>query len=283
MADRLLVQKLKPLLEAKLEPAELRSTFFVRYADPDWHVRLRVLPGTFLGSNLRTFLQAATAELPEPLWFPVHKVQLDAYVRETLRYGGASAVAECEGIFHHDSMAALAFLGIATGERGLDARWRFALLGMDRLLADFGLDLPGRLALVSREARAFGGEFHLDSATRRRMMARYRDERRPLEALLAGEFEPGSLLAEGSRVLDARSEGVRPHVEALRRLESQGRLTASIEDLLSSLMHMHANRVLRSSHRAQEMVIHHYLENAYGSRLARARGTTPPRATGGRA
>jgi hypothetical protein len=44
-----------------------------------------------------------------------------------------------------------------------------------------------------------------------------------------------------------------------------------VDDLLASLLHMHANRVLRSSQRAQEMVIHHYLENAYGSLAARDR------------
>lgn len=48
---------------------------------------------------------------------------------------------------------------------------------------------------------------------------------------------------------------------------------ARLDGRSRSYLHMHANRVLRSAARAQELVLHDLLERLYASRLARARGT----------
>lgn len=270
-ADRALVEVVAPALAALRAEGAVRLAFFVRYADPQWHVRLRMHgePQALLGRAAPALHAAAAPLLAEG---GIHRIVLEPYVRETTRYGGAAAVVECEALFAHDSETVLAFLALAGGERGLDARWRFALLGIDRLMDDFGLDLAARRTLVAEQAKGFAREMQVDHATRKAMMARYRDERRAIEALLAGEPAPDELLAAGARLLEARTRAGRPHVEALRRLERDGRLTVPIEELVASLAHMHANRVLRSSQRAQELVIHHYLENAYVSRAARAAG-----------
>jgi thiopeptide-type bacteriocin biosynthesis protein len=105
---------------------------------------------------------------------------------------------------------------------------------------------------------------------RRRMMERYRSERRALEDLLEDREKSDWAIAIRNP-LRRRAEGIRRACEELRRLHSEASLAADLQDLAASLLHMHANRVLRSSPRAQEMVIYHYLENAYASRAARAK------------
>jgi hypothetical protein len=57
-------------------------------------------------------------------------------------------------------------------------------------------------------------------------------------------------------------------VERLRAREQ--RLSVSLDDLLWSYAHMHANRLLRGAHRAQELVLYDLLDHVYASRLARA-------------
>jgi hypothetical protein len=54
-------------------------------------------------------------------------------------------------------------------------------------------------------------------------------------------------------------------------------LTVPIEEIAASLLHMHANRALRSANRAHEMILYRFLEKAYASQLARrkARVTKP--------
>ena len=50
-----------------------------------------------------------------------------------------------------------------------------------------------------------------------------------------------------------------------------GELQVPITDLAGSYIHMHANRLLRSSARAQELVIYDFLKRIYESRAARQR------------
>jgi hypothetical protein len=47
-------------------------------------------------------------------------------------------------------------------------------------------------------------------------------------------------------------------------------LSVSLDHLLWSYAHMHANRLLRGAHRAQELVLYDLLDRVYRSRLARA-------------
>jgi len=194
----------------------------------------------------------------------VHRVQLDTYVRETRRYGGERAILACEEIFFHDSRAVVAFLAQVTGDAGLDARWRFAFVGIDRLLDDLGLDLAAKLTLAKTLAKGYATEFRMDAKLSERMRDRFRTERAALDALL----ESGG---DGAALLGERSQRIREACRDIRALARSGELASPIADVAASLLHMHANRVLRSSNRAQEMVLYHYLEKTYASRLARAR------------
>jgi hypothetical protein len=58
----------------------------------------------------------------------------------------------------------------------------------------------------------------------------------------------------------------------LRQAAERGDLTISLTDLAPSLLHMHANRLLRSEQRRQEMVLYDFLYRLYDARAARARG-----------
>jgi hypothetical protein len=57
----------------------------------------------------------------------------------------------------------------------------------------------------------------------------------------------------------------------LRALNDRGRLWTPLEDVASSLLHMHANRLLRSSHRAQELVLYDFLLRLYQTQISHQR------------
>jgi hypothetical protein len=69
--------------------------------------------------------------------------------------------------------------------------------------------------------------------------------------------------------LGARSVRVREIGVQLRAVEAAGRLTLPVAELAPSYLHMHANRLLRSAARAQELVIYDFLERLYKSKPAR--------------
>jgi thiopeptide-type bacteriocin biosynthesis protein len=245
--------------------------FFLRYIDPEPHLRLRFAGER--GHLLDTVLPRLT-DLVDP-WLGdgrVWRMQLDTYRREVDRYGGPEGVLFAEEVFCADSEAALAMLFATDGEQTLDLRWRLALVGIDRLLADLGLDLPVRQAMVRHlrdgapTAHGAGEEY-----ARRWAGKLLRRERVTLEGLLAGET-PSAPLTAGLAALDQRSARQAPSLAGLRDLSVAGRLSRPVSDIAVSFVHMHANRMLRAVQPQQEVVIYDLLDRLYHARLGRERG-----------
>ena len=73
----------------------------------------------------------------------------------------------------------------------------------------------------------------------------------------------------GLEALRRRSLQLAPVTAELRQLSQAGRLSATLADIARSFAHMHVNRLLRSAHRAQELVLYELLDRAYSSRAGR--------------
>ncbi|MEM9492845.1 MAG: thiopeptide-type bacteriocin biosynthesis protein, partial [Myxococcota bacterium] len=197
IADRVLLETIDPLVRDLDDPL---SWFFIRYDDPEWHLRVR-----FHGppAALREQIEPALCRALEPLLDDglVWRVQFDTYEREVERYGGAAGIELCEAIFCADSAAALAILAALSSDDDSDSaddlRWRLAVVGVDALLGDLGLDRPARLAWAERVREDFAREFAVDTAFRKQLGQRYRTERPSLEALLSGQpsGQPAAALA----------------------------------------------------------------------------------------
>ncbi|MBX9787995.1 MAG: lantibiotic dehydratase [Pirellulales bacterium] len=273
-ADRVLVEHLQPVLEHLSSRGLIEQWFFIRYADPDEHLRLRIQAKPNLLQHevwpvVRDALAAARAA------GLVGRVQLDTYQREVRRYGGPIGVQLAENWFAADSRAAVEVIAATPGGAGQDLRWRLALVGLDRLLEDLGFDLTAK-ARVARQARdGFAAEFRVDTNLRQQLSQKFRTERNLLVALLAAQAETGANAAELESVIAAlisRSHKTRPIAQAYRHLAERGELGCTLEELALSLMHMWVNRVARAAHRAQEVVLYDFLDRLYHSQLARASG-----------
>jgi thiopeptide-type bacteriocin biosynthesis protein len=161
-ADQVLRDVVRPVVEQVLPAGAMDGWFFVRYGDPDWHLRLRFHGDPArLASEVLLALQAASAPLLHDcrLW----RIQLDTYEREVERYGGPAGIELAERLFQADSEAVLALAELFAEDARGDSRWRLALAGMERLLSDLGLDLDARLAILCRTRDTFAAEFHADA------------------------------------------------------------------------------------------------------------------------
>jgi thiopeptide-type bacteriocin biosynthesis protein len=176
-----------------------------------------------------------------------------------------------EEIFFHDSEASLAIVEMLDGDDGAEARWRLALRGTHDLLVDFGLDLPARHELERGLRARFGEEHRADVKAARQLGEIFRRERGGLAELLAATGGGEHPLAAGIEALERRSAAIAPVVDRMRALERSGALNVPLSDIIASVLHMHANRMLLSQQRAQELVIHDLLMRHYGSEIARAR------------
>jgi thiopeptide-type bacteriocin biosynthesis protein len=267
-ADQLLNHVVGPVVRSSLASGAADAWFFIRYADPDWHLRLRLHgePGR-LHAEVLPGLEAAAAPLLEAgqLW----RMQLDTYEREVERYGGDRGIELAERVFAADSEAVLTILGSLSGDAGLDLRWRLAMAGIELLFEDLGLTLEEKRSVARRARESFGREFGIDGNFRGRVGQRYRAERARLEALLDPGQAPPAPLAAGLEALRRRSLQLAPVTAELRQLSQAGRRSATLADIARSFAHMHVNRLLRSAHRAQELVLYELLDRAYSSRAGR--------------
>jgi thiopeptide-type bacteriocin biosynthesis protein len=194
----------------------------------------------------------------------VHRVELDTYGREIDRYGGSEGILLAERIFHADSEAVLGIVDTLTGDEGAQARWQLAMLGIVRLLGDLGLGPEEWLTLLHELRRDFAGRFQADPRLVRQLGQRYRQVRPALERLLATSAEHAPIdeahpLAPGLALLARRSAAIALAAAELHELARAGRLTHPVTRLAMSYVHMFANRLLRTSALAQELVIYDFL------------------------
>jgi thiopeptide-type bacteriocin biosynthesis protein len=270
--DRLLEQIVGPLAREALGSGAADSWFFIRYGDPQWHLRVR-LHGS--PARLRQEILPALHEAAAPFVAEgsVWKLQLDTYEREVERYGGPEGIALAERIFQADSEAVLESLEmLEEGDEGSDERWRLALAGVDRLLGDFGFGEEARWwPLVEATRLKFEKDLSADAGVRRQLGDRFRKESKKLEPLLDRSRDDESSLAPGLDVLRSRSERLAPLVEELRVRERAGQLSLPLAEIVPSFLHMHVNRILRSGHRKHEFVLYDFLSRLYKSRAARAK------------
>jgi class I lanthipeptide synthase len=111
--------------------------FYVLYADPDQHVRVRLRSGGD-DAALREGAIAFAEELVQG--GVVARYGLATYERELERYGGADGIVLCEQLFHHDSLDALRApaVDVLGGRERLEALALALLRTFDALTAPDG-------------------------------------------------------------------------------------------------------------------------------------------------
>ncbi len=256
-ADRLLVDAIAPIAQQLRDEGLLRSWFFIRYSDPDFHLRVRLAgePDVLWGEVRRRFSEAFSPLL-EKGW--MSRVQIDTYVRELERYGGLSGIKVAEEIFCADSDAVAALLPLVQSDA--DLRWQLAVLGSDALLSDLGFDAANKSRLLDQLVKLYGGEMRVDRGMRDQLAKQTRARRDALRTMFDGAA--GQAWTAAYR---QRAACVRPVAGALRELD------VPFDVLASSYLHMHLNRWFRSTPRAQEFVVYDLLHRLVLSQLARDR------------
>jgi lantibiotic biosynthesis protein len=260
--DRLLADLIEPLVDGLKRRCAIDSWHFLRYADPDWHLRLRLRAGrTNSLDELAAHVLSDTRKV-HPL---APKITLDNYQPEIARYGGRAGLEIAEEIFTADSDAALAL--IVADRHDYDLRWQLTLLGMDQLLDAFGISLVEKEQLVATWVN--------DDLSRkkpailnRQIGLKYRILRPTLETLFAaGNYR----LATAKQPLERRAATLRRCAAELRRLETEKCLSRPLIKIARSFLHLWTIRMLPDAQNDQELVLCSLLHRRYRSLIARPR------------
>ncbi len=242
--------------------------FFLRFADPDYHLRVRFHRSAKADNPewytiLEQFQQAVKALIPRP---NATKIVVDSYRREVERYG-VDTMDLSEKIFFADSKAIVNFLDLIYGNQGEELRWKFGLVCVDQMLDDFGLSLKEKKRLMHNLSRYFFAEFNQHSddkgkALSKAMKDKYRAKRDDVFAMLDPEKRDPEL-AEGYECFEERSQAIRPLIPEV------GEVTQIFwDDFVASHIHMAMNRLFLVNQRKHELIIYDFLNQYYESVIA---------------
>ena len=266
LVEQLLSEKLLPLIESNKNL--FNKWFFIRYSDPDWHIRVRFHgePNILCG-ELLPLLNNLLDQMIES--GELHKVELMTYEREVERYGGPESIGLVESLFMYDS-SLVAKACLLVDDYGEDIRWRIALNYTHKLLNLFDYSDAERLNLISHLRDGFGNEFNENSILRKQLGNRFRE----YQAQLGDDFNKLSIAATDeldeiqtfiSKLFKEWMSDAEPVVKVLVKLIKENKLNCTRDSLLSALLHMHNNRMFKAYGREQEFVIHDLLRRKYFS------------------
>jgi len=209
--------------------------FFIRYRDPDDHIRLR-FKGT--PESLVDVVLPEVVRLVKDLearglvgWFAV-----GSYERELLRYGGSTGLSLAEQFFCGDSIfvAEAWMLGSSPRPLALDSDG-LSLLSIWHLMRCF--DAAG-VPCVDDVLRDNG-------AARRSTSEEYRAGRHRFYRFVCDhEFDTEHADQRLKRALARRRRALSSVAGEIMRVDQQGRLHAAPKSVFASLVHMHCNRIL---------------------------------------
>lgn len=263
--NTILIEKIIPLLMEIDESGEITMWFFIRYSDPDHHLRLRLKLNK--NADTKEIINRINEEIEayvddDLIW----KVELGSYQPEYERYGKRS-MPYVERLFYCDSQSYYKILkAIPAGNE--DALWLYAMLSADQLLNDFAISLERKKDLLLHLSRSFGKEFAKGKTLARELSDKYRKYRPTIEGLLdrKDQESPNDLFLN---ILYQRSTACQEEIDRIHDLYRTDSMEVQLDDLLSSLIHMSMNRVFLNNNRMHEMVIYDFLHRYYRSAIAK--------------
>jgi thiopeptide-type bacteriocin biosynthesis protein len=199
-------------------------------------------------------------------------VELFTYEREVERYGGPEAMALVESLFMADSQL-VAKTGLLEVQTEQDIRWRITLLMTDQLLTAFGYHPDEKLHLISVLRAGFGAEFAETNQLRKQLGSKFKG----LQAQLKSDFgayagvqsEVAELAELDQQVVSLVKQWYQKALTTITTLtqmiDSDEGIKCSKDSLLSSLLHMHNNRMFKAYGRKHELVMHDFLRRYYFS------------------
>lgn len=229
--------QLQQFISRCLNSELIDSWFFLRFSDPEPHIRLRVAGDS---AKLRNSVAPLLLEWINTLSENkrIEKCTIDTYAPEIDRYGGLEGLALAEEWFRIDS-SFVQFLLILHQTQSTPADMTvLAVASSNVLLGAFYPELNKRLEFLNRivtNGKKYGAEF--------------REKREKIRCLVLDSLgDEGDPLFSLNQLFLESSGDFRDIATQLRSKEVKGRLSRPLAAIVSALIHMHLNRLLPIGH-----------------------------------
>ena len=253
----LVLEKLMPLIAQLKTENKITKWFFIRYRDPEEHLRLR-----FYNENKSDLLAVITALYPvleemlaqNSIW----KIQTDTYQPEIERYG-ETTMALSETLFCYDSERTVAYINQSHHYQDNHFPLLFSFRAIDSFLDLFAYTHTQKYQLFNVLQKSFKEEFEATATLKKEMDKQYR-------ALYP---EIAIFLAKTPLESDPEIDNIINHCQKESQetaLAVQKTIKISLDDFLMSHIHMMINRQYTSRQRRYECLIYDHLHRYYKSK-----------------
>jgi thiopeptide-type bacteriocin biosynthesis protein len=270
LAEKALTEVIGDFASELMNTGTIDSWFFIKYNDPDYHLRVRFHrkdkekneQWLSLVENLDTKLRSLIAEKY------AFRITMDTYIREVERYG-VETMEISERVFCADSIAITEFLSLISGTEGEVLRWKFAFISIDDLLNDFGYTTHAKKQLLEELSNNFLAEFSFNKRSDaltliKAINNKYRKLRNEIADVI--ENNQSADLEEAYDCFRRRSHRIKQEAELIRTRHGH-----AVHDLMQSYIHMSLNRLFLVNQQRHELVIYYFLTKYYESVIVKSK------------
>ncbi|AZQ63750.1 hypothetical protein EI427_16415 [Flammeovirga pectinis] len=255
--DEVLIDIISPLLTSFIKKGYIKSFFFIKYYDTDYHIRLRLelIDNSFYGEMIELFHNELQKSTKKSL---IHDLQIATYQREVERYGSIS-MEICENYFYIDSFFCIHLLKKLEKIKKNKLKSLVGLVLINKTLEGFKFTLDDKINYVNTAKTRYQTEFNVDKNTFSSLNQNYRKDKDLVFEVLSENFAINQL----DNIIDQKEIKLQPIIDSLLNLEKNNKLEVSKFQLISSLIHMTLNRFISQDERIQEYILYEYLFKYY--------------------
>lgn len=257
-ADFILMEHLRDKIFFLKENKIIEKWFFIRYKDPENHIRLRFLltANSSLNEVTKILNKSFNVLQNENL---IWKIQLDTYKRELERYG-AKNYKLTETVFEANSELILDYLNLKSQFSNENISLLFSFYAIDCFLNLFKLSNQEKLNLLNSIQLSYKKEFNADKVLKKELDKHYRELSNEIELTLErkNENEYFSLF----EIIDYKATKIKDNIPIIIN-----NLEVDIFSYLTSQIHMMINRQYTSRQREYELIIYDHLYRYYKTQI----------------
>ncbi|MGG8495317.1 lantibiotic dehydratase [Tenacibaculum sp. TC6] len=250
IANKILISKVDRIIEELKNNGIIDKWFFIRYKDPDFHLRIRLHlkndkeKGKVINMFNNYFKDLISNDL-------VWKLDISTYEREVERYYG-KFIEETETVFSEDSTMVLKLLKSLKKDNREDDLWLYCLKSIDAYFELFNFSLEEKYLMLDAMYKNISIEFNSNKTIRAQIDKKFRKEyNRICEIILKEDLY--------SSLIDKRNIALKNTIYS--RLIKEPDFI--IKDLISNYIHMTVNRFITANSGMHELVFYGLLEKYY--------------------
>ncbi|MCY0970812.1 thiopeptide-type bacteriocin biosynthesis protein [Chryseobacterium wangxinyae] len=253
LGDKILL-RIYPHIDKLIYTKIIEKFFFVRYNDPDFHIRIRIK--LFDRNKFSNIINDIHSILDIYLQSNTVEVKLEGYKRELERYN-PQLIDDIESLFFHNSLSTLNLIrSIENNILDDTDRWLFGLFYIDNILSLFDMSIEKKIEFVKLNNDSYSIEFNKNKLLNKQLDKKYRDNRKTIDDIFLNRTYK-----------DIVNYSALTHI--IKDINNKKKINTILHfnHILSSIIHMNCNRLFKDDQRKHEYLLYDFIYRYYKSIL----------------